>query len=107
MLLSQAYVGSNYTRWERKAATARALQEENAYILPVRFDDVHTPWLGFGHRLPRCSRTVCGEALPTARRQDGGLRVWEPAFRTRSWHIYPTGFVTIVLVKDRSHPDPC
>lgn len=39
MFVSQAYARKPWTRHERRSALARALEEVDEYILPVRFDD--------------------------------------------------------------------
>jgi len=43
MLLSQHYAKKLWTRHELQAAQARAFQEHEAYILPVRLDDTEIP----------------------------------------------------------------
>ena len=52
MFLSREYADRMWTTHERKSATARALQERgNAYILPVKVEDVDidglTPTIGY------------------------------------------------------------
>jgi len=43
IFISKAYVESMWTRLERRAALARALTEQNEYILPARFDHTEVP----------------------------------------------------------------
>lgn len=43
MLISQHYLRKHWTRLERQSAQARAFQENQEYILPVRLDDTHIP----------------------------------------------------------------
>ena len=43
MFISAAYGEKRWTNHERKAAQARAFQEHQEYILPVRFDDTDIP----------------------------------------------------------------
>jgi len=43
IFISRAYVESMWTRLERRAALARALTEQNEYILPARFDRTEVP----------------------------------------------------------------
>jgi hypothetical protein len=43
MFISSHYADKLWTRHERKAAQARAFQESQEYILPVRFDDTEIP----------------------------------------------------------------
>ena len=43
MLLSQHYAAKLWTNQERQAAQARAFQENEEYILPVRLDDTAIP----------------------------------------------------------------
>jgi|SRR5271157_1717827 len=43
IFVSKAYVESMWTRLERRAALARALTEQNEYILPARFDRTEVP----------------------------------------------------------------
>ncbi|RSD20895.1 TIR domain-containing protein [Amycolatopsis eburnea] len=45
MIISRHYAEKNWTRHERRFAQARALQDESAYILPVRLDDTEVPGL--------------------------------------------------------------
>jgi hypothetical protein len=45
MLLSQYYAAKVWTNLERQAAQARAFQEHQEYILPVRLDDTEIPGL--------------------------------------------------------------
>jgi hypothetical protein len=43
MFISKHYVEKMWTRHERRAALARALQERKEYVLPARFDDSEVP----------------------------------------------------------------
>jgi len=43
MFISKHYVEKMWTRHERRAALARALQERKDYVLPARFDDSEVP----------------------------------------------------------------
>src|SRR5437016_4769907 len=43
MLLSQHYAAKVWTNLERQAAQARAFQESQEYVLPVRLDDTEIP----------------------------------------------------------------
>ncbi|WP_052200892.1 toll/interleukin-1 receptor domain-containing protein [Terriglobus sp. TAA 43] len=43
VFVSAAYARKNWTSHERRSAQARALQENEAYILPVRIDDTEIP----------------------------------------------------------------
>lgn len=43
MFISKAYASKLWTNHERRAAQARAFQESQEYILPVRFDDTEIP----------------------------------------------------------------
>ncbi len=43
MLLSQHYASKAYPTHERKAALARALSQQQEYVLPVRLDDTEVP----------------------------------------------------------------
>jgi len=45
MFISEAYAAKPWTRHERRSALARALEEEEEYILPARFDDTELPGL--------------------------------------------------------------
>lgn len=45
IFISQAYADKEWTRHERRSALARAIQEDEEYILPVRFDDTELPGL--------------------------------------------------------------
>lgn len=45
MFISEAYASKAWTRHERRSALARALVEENEYVLPARFDDTELPGL--------------------------------------------------------------
>jgi len=45
MFISKHYVGKMWTRHERRAALARALQERTEYVLPARFDKTEVPGL--------------------------------------------------------------
>lgn len=51
MFVSAAYAKKSWTRHERRSALARALEEEDEYILPARFDDTELeglrPTVGF------------------------------------------------------------
>lgn len=43
MFISESYAKKVWTNHERKSAQARALQENNEYVLPARFDDTVIP----------------------------------------------------------------
>ena len=45
MLISKSYLEKPWTTLERRAALARAMQERQSYILPIRFDDSELPGL--------------------------------------------------------------
>ncbi len=45
MFISRWYAEKRWTNFERKSAQAKALMENNEYILPVRFDDTEIPGL--------------------------------------------------------------
>jgi hypothetical protein len=45
MFISEAYAAKSWTRHERRSALARALVEEDEYVLPARFDDTELPGL--------------------------------------------------------------
>lgn len=45
MFISEAYAAKPWARHERRSALARALEEEEEYILPARFDDTELPGL--------------------------------------------------------------
>ena len=45
MFISEAYASKAWTRHERRSALARALVEEDEYVLPARFDDTELPGL--------------------------------------------------------------
>lgn len=45
MFISQHYKQKIWTNHERRAAQSRALEENNEYILPARFDDTEIPGL--------------------------------------------------------------
>jgi hypothetical protein len=45
MFVSEHYAAKRWPTHERRSAQARAIQDEQAYILPVRFDDVDVPGL--------------------------------------------------------------
>ena len=45
LFLSNHYVAKVWTNHERRAAQARAVQENRHYILPVRLDDTEIPGL--------------------------------------------------------------
>ena len=43
MFISKNYIKKMWTKPERRAALARALKEQEEYILPARFDDAEVP----------------------------------------------------------------
>lgn len=45
MFISADYVGKAWTKHERRTAIGRSIQEDSAYILPVRFDNAEVPGL--------------------------------------------------------------
>lgn len=45
MFISKEYVSKAWPKIERQSALARQLEQESAYVLPVRFDDTHVPGL--------------------------------------------------------------
>jgi len=45
MFISKEYVEKNWTRHERRSAFSRAIEDQDDYILPVRFDDTDVPGL--------------------------------------------------------------
>lgn len=45
MFISEAYARKAWTRHERRSALARAIEEEQEYVLPGRFDDTELPGL--------------------------------------------------------------
>ena len=45
MFISEDYARKSWTRHERRSALARALNEEDGYVLPARFDDTELPGL--------------------------------------------------------------
>lgn len=45
VFVSAEYVARNWTRLERRAALARAVEERREYVLPARFDDTPLPGL--------------------------------------------------------------
>jgi uncharacterized protein YjbI with pentapeptide repeats len=45
MIISEAYAKKNWTNHERKAAQARAFEENQEYILPLKLDDTPIPGL--------------------------------------------------------------
>jgi TIR domain len=73
LFLSKAYVSKPFPRLERRSAQARALLEEEPYIIPVRLDDAEVP--GFLSMLGYVSgKTPEGLALLIAAK----LRLREP-----------------------------
>ena len=48
MFISKEYVDKAWPRHERRSIFSRAVQENNDYVLPVRFDDTHVPGLPTG-----------------------------------------------------------
>ncbi|MEU0883450.1 TIR domain-containing protein [Lentzea sp. NPDC005914] len=45
MFASQHYVGHSWARHERQTAQARALAQQNEYVLPIKLDDTEVPGL--------------------------------------------------------------
>ncbi len=45
MFISEAYVSKVWPNHERRSALSRMIEEEDEYILPVRFDDTPVPGL--------------------------------------------------------------
>ncbi len=100
IFLSRAYVEKPWTRLERRSALARALDETNPYVLPVRLDDSEVPGLsptiGFVDarqiRAPRLAQLI-------VQRLGGG----EAPLRTASAAIPPAEWRVPRTVEMRSH----
>ena len=45
MFISDAYVSKAWPRHERRSALSRMMEEQQEYVLPVRFDDTPVPGL--------------------------------------------------------------
>jgi hypothetical protein len=122
MFLSKQYALKAWTNHERRAAQARAFQENEEYILPVRLDATEIPgilptigylsWQANGAEgiaqklLEKLGRASTSQHLPTpsasagTTRQAASLSVDEAALLTRARTHIPSG-------RNASHPSLC
>ena len=73
MFISQPYAEKAWPRIERRAALSRMIQEQNEYVLPVRFDDTEVPGLP-EDVLFVCSENYTPAMLSTLIAQKLGIR---------------------------------